>query len=227
MSWTADDIPDQSGRTAVVTGANSGIGEIAARELRSRARRWCSPCRNTEKGDEAAAADPRRRPGRRGRGAQARPRRPQLGPRVRRGPGARQPRPARQQRRPDGAPPPRDQGRLRDAVGHQPPRATSRSPACCSIACCAARSRASSPCAAPRTAGPRSTSTTCRAAALLALDGLRAVQARQPAVRVRAAAPADEAGSPLRTSPRTPATPPRTCRRARRGDGLLTRFEDG
>ncbi len=32
-SWDADQITDQSGRVAVVTGANSGIGLIAAREL--------------------------------------------------------------------------------------------------------------------------------------------------------------------------------------------------
>jgi NAD(P)-dependent dehydrogenase (short-subunit alcohol dehydrogenase family) len=31
--WTADRIPDQQGRTAVVTGANSGLGFSAAREL--------------------------------------------------------------------------------------------------------------------------------------------------------------------------------------------------
>jgi NAD(P)-dependent dehydrogenase (short-subunit alcohol dehydrogenase family) len=31
--WTAEQIPDQSGRTAVVTGANSGLGLITAREL--------------------------------------------------------------------------------------------------------------------------------------------------------------------------------------------------
>jgi len=31
--WTADQIPDLSGRTAVVTGANSGLGLVTAREL--------------------------------------------------------------------------------------------------------------------------------------------------------------------------------------------------
>ena len=31
--WTEADIPDQSGRTALVTGANSGIGLEAARAL--------------------------------------------------------------------------------------------------------------------------------------------------------------------------------------------------
>src|SRR5437868_195172 len=31
--WTAEQIPDQQGRTAIVTGANSGLGFIVAREL--------------------------------------------------------------------------------------------------------------------------------------------------------------------------------------------------
>jgi NAD(P)-dependent dehydrogenase (short-subunit alcohol dehydrogenase family) len=32
-TWTAGEIPDQAGRTAVVTGANSGLGLVTAREL--------------------------------------------------------------------------------------------------------------------------------------------------------------------------------------------------
>ena len=31
--WDVGDIPDQTGRTAVVTGANSGLGLVVAREL--------------------------------------------------------------------------------------------------------------------------------------------------------------------------------------------------
>ena len=32
-TWTAADLPSFSGRTVIVTGANSGLGEVTAREL--------------------------------------------------------------------------------------------------------------------------------------------------------------------------------------------------
>jgi NAD(P)-dependent dehydrogenase (short-subunit alcohol dehydrogenase family) len=54
--WTAGDIGDLSGRVAVVTGSNSGIGAVCAGELAAHGARVVLAVRNTEKG-EAAATD--------------------------------------------------------------------------------------------------------------------------------------------------------------------------
>jgi NAD(P)-dependent dehydrogenase (short-subunit alcohol dehydrogenase family) len=53
MGWTPRDIPDQSGRTAVVTGANSGLGYVTARELARRGARVVLGCRSEERGGAA------------------------------------------------------------------------------------------------------------------------------------------------------------------------------
>jgi NAD(P)-dependent dehydrogenase (short-subunit alcohol dehydrogenase family) len=47
--WTVDDIPDQAGRTVLVTGASSGLGLRSAEGLASRGARVLMGCRNPEK----------------------------------------------------------------------------------------------------------------------------------------------------------------------------------
>lgn len=52
--WTAADIPDQTGKTAVVTGANSGLGASIARDLAHAGASVVLACRNTAKGEQIA-----------------------------------------------------------------------------------------------------------------------------------------------------------------------------
>ncbi|WP_313696169.1 oxidoreductase [Halorarum halobium] len=54
MTWTAADVPDQSDRRAVVTGANSGIGLEATRELARAGATVVMACRGVERGESAA-----------------------------------------------------------------------------------------------------------------------------------------------------------------------------
>lgn len=53
LSWTEDDIADQSGRTVVITGANSGLGFRAATVLGERGARVLLACRSRERGERA------------------------------------------------------------------------------------------------------------------------------------------------------------------------------
>ncbi|MDX6676685.1 MAG: hypothetical protein QOE31_737, partial [Solirubrobacteraceae bacterium] len=56
--WTAADLPDMTGRRVVVTGANSGLGAIAARELARAGARVVLAVRDTARGEAAAATMP-------------------------------------------------------------------------------------------------------------------------------------------------------------------------
>jgi NAD(P)-dependent dehydrogenase (short-subunit alcohol dehydrogenase family) len=51
--WMAEDIPDQRGRVAVITGANSGIGYESAVALARKGAHVVMACRNMEKGERA------------------------------------------------------------------------------------------------------------------------------------------------------------------------------
>jgi NAD(P)-dependent dehydrogenase (short-subunit alcohol dehydrogenase family) len=53
--WTAADLPSFAGRTVIVTGANSGLGLVTARELARIGAKTILAVRNTAKGDDAAA----------------------------------------------------------------------------------------------------------------------------------------------------------------------------
>src|SRR5207302_9109211 len=54
--WMVDDIPDQAGRTILVTGANSGLGLRSAEALASRGARVLMGCRHQEKAAVALEA---------------------------------------------------------------------------------------------------------------------------------------------------------------------------
>jgi NAD(P)-dependent dehydrogenase (short-subunit alcohol dehydrogenase family) len=55
MKWTAADVPDQSGRVAIITGANTGIGFHTAAVLADRGAHVVLAVRDVDKGQQAAA----------------------------------------------------------------------------------------------------------------------------------------------------------------------------
>jgi NAD(P)-dependent dehydrogenase (short-subunit alcohol dehydrogenase family) len=56
--WTAADLPSFAGRTVIITGANSGLGAITARELARNGAKIIMAVRNTTKGETAAQEIP-------------------------------------------------------------------------------------------------------------------------------------------------------------------------
>ncbi|MET0700850.1 MAG: SDR family NAD(P)-dependent oxidoreductase [Mycobacterium sp.] len=62
-NWTTADIPDQTGRTAVITGANTGLGFETAKALADKGAQVILAVRNLDKGRSAADLIARRSPG--------------------------------------------------------------------------------------------------------------------------------------------------------------------
>jgi NAD(P)-dependent dehydrogenase (short-subunit alcohol dehydrogenase family) len=60
--WTGKDMPDLAGKTAIVTGANSGIGYETARALAGKRATVILACRSPEKGETAAGGIAREHP---------------------------------------------------------------------------------------------------------------------------------------------------------------------
>lgn len=62
-NWTTANIPDQTGRTAVITGANTGLGYETAAALAAKGAQVVLAVRNLDKGKEAADHITHRNPG--------------------------------------------------------------------------------------------------------------------------------------------------------------------
>ncbi|WP_431957553.1 oxidoreductase [Nocardia lijiangensis] len=58
MAWNPTEIPDQTGRTFVITGANGGLGAETTKVLAAKGATVVMACRNAAKAEEMAAAIP-------------------------------------------------------------------------------------------------------------------------------------------------------------------------
>ena len=90
--WTTADIPDQSGRVAIITGANTGLGFDTAAALADKGAQVVLAVRNLDKGKDAVAQITAQEPERRRHGATTRPDVAGRDPQGRRGAQGRPPR---------------------------------------------------------------------------------------------------------------------------------------
>ena len=121
QKWTAADIPDQSGRVAVVTGGNSGLGLETARELARHGARVILTARDPAKGQTAVADIQASAPDAEVSVAELDLASLDSVRAFAGGPRRGAPGPAHQQRRDHDDPAEQDGRRLRAAVRHQPP----------------------------------------------------------------------------------------------------------
>ena len=82
--WTTADIPDQTGRTAVITGANTGLGYETAAALAANGAHVVLAVRNLEKGEGRRRPHQSRHPRRQRRRTSTRPQLAGVHPRGRR-----------------------------------------------------------------------------------------------------------------------------------------------
>ncbi len=206
--WTAADIPDLTGRRAVVTGASSGLGLETARMLAARGAEVVMTSRDPVRGEQAVRRVLADVPHARRATGRARPRRPGLGARARGGAGGRAAGPAGQQRGSHGGPAPAHRRRLRAADGDQPPRALRAHRPAAAGPAGPARSAGGDGEQLPalvRLAGPRRPD---ERAVLRPVAGLLGLEAGEPAVRPRARLPGPAGRAPTWSAwARTPATP--------------------
>ncbi len=177
--WTATDLPELDGRTAVVTGANSGIGLVTARELARVGAHVVLAVRDLDRGRAAAGTITGSTEVRRLDLADLASVRDFAAAwdRRRRHPD--------QQRGGDGDPEAPQRGRVRDAVRHQPPRTLRPHQP---VVAAHHRPRGHGVLRCPPDGSHRPRRSELGATAVPGVGGVRSVQAGQPVVHVGASA---------------------------------------